>query len=408
MRTLAAMATVTVLAACATPGQVGDQVVKANIGQEQAHNRLLLLNVVRAYHRLPMHFSKVTAVRLPLGIGNPTFTAPTPWGPDFVTQVYQFSTQVSISQGVDSTPLDSQEFYRGITTPVSPTLLAYYLDQGWPQQMILHMFVRSVEIYEKQAGQPDKLVRRIENYPQKAAEFDKFQRAMQGLAGCELDTKITPSRTPYGPTYKDTQVGNGQGLAAAKTADLVLLPVDGKGEVSAPDNAVGYRFFKEQRVVELKFSKALDERADCIPPGEAQALAFAGPDARKGTVGGQKTAVLVLRSPEAMLYYLGELGRAQLSGQYDRSGRPDDRFPLIRYRSLRGESSTDGYTLFRLLKGRDANAAVTVEFEGETFSVPRSSSSDRSMHVLSLLTQIVALQNKAGESPFTSNVRLVQ
>lgn len=48
MRSLISIVGASMLFACATPSQVGDQVVKANIGQEQGHNRLLLLNVVRA------------------------------------------------------------------------------------------------------------------------------------------------------------------------------------------------------------------------------------------------------------------------------------------------------------------------------------------------------------------------
>jgi hypothetical protein len=63
------------ICACATAGQLGEQVVKSYVGQEQAHNALLLLNIARAYHRLPMHFSKITSIRMPLGIGNPFASA---------------------------------------------------------------------------------------------------------------------------------------------------------------------------------------------------------------------------------------------------------------------------------------------------------------------------------------------
>ena len=44
--------------------------------------------------------------------------------------------------------LNSQEFMRGITQPVPPSTMLYYLDQGWPQQLVLHMFVRSIEFYD--------------------------------------------------------------------------------------------------------------------------------------------------------------------------------------------------------------------------------------------------------------------
>lgn len=45
------------LTGCATQREFTEQVVKTNFAVEEAHNRVLLLNVVRALKQHPMHFT---------------------------------------------------------------------------------------------------------------------------------------------------------------------------------------------------------------------------------------------------------------------------------------------------------------------------------------------------------------
>jgi hypothetical protein len=401
------------LAGCATPNQFANSVVDANVAQELAHNRLVLLNIVRAYKRMPMHFSRMTAARVPVGVGNPTFALPTPFGPESLVLRYDWSTQLGIQQGVDSVPLDSQEFMRGITTPVSAGTMIYYLDQGWPQQMILHLFVRSIEVLERQPDGTDKLVQRYVNFPGNPERFGEFQKAIQGLLGCEIDP-VAGAPTPYGPVYAADKLGSLEALAAARAADLRLSPVDASGQLvtSKAQTVAGYQLFRDTRFTSLRFTDSPFERADCKVPGEdtssgklVRPTGVINTDDRlrpAGTDGKPRTAVFYLRSPEAMLYYLGEIGRAQLDAGHANA-------PQIAYRSDRSATgvSPGTATLFRLLRGAEADAAVAVAHEGETFSLPRGSSNDRSMHVVSLLTQIFGLHNKGNDPPATLNVRNV-
>lgn len=408
----ATAAVLVLLGGCATPNQFANAVVDANVSQELAHNRLVLLNIVRAYKRMPMHFSKMTAARVPVGIGNPTFTMPTPFGPESLVLKYDWSTQLGIQQGVDSAPLDSQEFMRGITTPVSASTMIYYLDQGWPQQMILHLFVRSIEVFEKRDGN-DVLIERFVNYPQNRHRFAEFQKALQGLAGCEIDAFSDRAPTPYGPRFEADRLGNLEALAAARTADLRLSPVDADGQVvSKPEQKIaGYQLFRDIRFTSLKFAKSIVESGACqVPSGPATGGVASSPTVLVNSpdkpqmldkaAPGQRTTVFVLRSPEAMLYYLGEIGRLQLDGK-----APDT--PRFNYGGVRSESGTSDAVLFQLKREAGADSAVSVSHEGEMFSIPRSTSGNRSMHVVSLMTQMLGLHNKGNEPPGTLNVRAV-
>lgn len=408
------------LAGCATPNQFANAVVDGNLAQELAHNRLVLLNIVRAYKRLPMHFSRMSAARVPVGVGNPSFEFPTPFGPESLILKYDWKTTLGIQQGVDSTPLDSQEFMRGITTPVSAVTMLYYLDQGWPQQMILHMFVRSIEVFEKEPDGTDTLVTRYINYPANPKRFEDFQTAIKGLAGCEIDSFADRAPTPYGPVYTADKLGNLEALAAARAADLRLSPVDAEGKVVVKPSqiTVGYQLFRDTRFTSLKIAKSPMDQTRCAIPGQVEdenkkalvvPLVVVNSDERvrsgsKQEAGENKpkprTAVFILRSPEAMIYYLGEIGRAQLDGSAPKAVR-------IQYRPERREQSDDGAVLFQLMRGAGDQAAVTVTHEGQSFSTPRGDSRDRSMHVVSLLTQMLGLHNKGNDPPSTLNVRSV-
>ncbi len=376
------------VAGCASTGQVADQVVKSNLAQESAQNQLLLLNIVRAYHRRPMHFTQISAIRLPVGIGNPSFTIPTPFGPDFSQQIYNVSTSIAVQQGVDTTVLNSQEFTRGITTPMPPSLLLYYLDQGWPQQMVLHLFVRKVEIYKGK-----ELVRGYINYPENPKAFAAFSAVMADLRGCEFEAKSLDGKA-YGPEYTPGQLLDIKGLAAAKGVELSLEPRG--ADLTKP---TGYQFVKPNKNVELSMESS--GRPCQLPDGATKVSAAATPEREKGTSGNEMSATFVLRSPEAMLYYLGEIARAQLDG--------NSQGPQFLYSPVRVETfDTDRATLFSLKRGATAEAAVSVEYEGVTYSVPKGSAADRSMHVLSLVTQVMGLQNKGTDLPSTANVRIVQ
>ncbi len=398
-----------ILAGCATTAQVADTAVRTNLVQEQAHNQLLVLNVLRAYERKPMHFTQISAVRLPVAFGNPTFSLPIPFGGDR-TRLYVLETEFGTQQSVDTVVLNSHEFTRGITTPVSPSLMLYYLDQGWPQQLVLHMFVRSIEFFDKNS----KLTERIDNYPSHKERFDRFQEVIKAFRDCELDLKS--ERVYYSASMQYNE--NLKDLAAARSAGLVPVAFDEKGAVTTDsEKAKSVRFAVESKALAIQLSEGVNGACDGSAVRADQIKATANVYVGPGEPGKrpQNAVRIILRSPEAMIYYLGEIARAQLDGQYSSTAKKTiyqpKGFPWIAHRPLRAadeEEALSKATLFAIEKGVSEGAALTVQYGETMFSVPKSSSDNRTMHVLSLVSQIFALQTKASELPATTSVRLVQ
>ena len=350
-----------------------------------------------------MHFMRLSALRGSASPASGGLTLSTPIGGD-ATNVYGVSTTLNFTRpSLEVQILDNQEFMRGITTPVQPATLLYYLDQGWPQQTVLHMFVRSIEFFEKkEKGTEPQLVQRLTNYPANRIRFAPFQEYMNDLVGYELTIDAQPVRTPYGPPYASAALATEtKGLAAARTADLELLGTDASGEITKAPQPSFYRFFKSRKESFLKLSNNPDlSDRRCAGPKKTQEIRFLlrSGDASNATAiqvsdtkEGESTVVFVLRSPEAMLFYLGELARAQLDGFYDQTGVPQIPGPMdaitISYGLSRDPQGSIGkqVKLFALSKGTLPEAVgISVEVEGQTYNVPAGSLTDRSMHVISL------------------------
>lgn len=401
-----------VLAACATPRQVADQNVNMSLAVEEANNRMLLLNVVRAYHRQPFHFFRVGVVRGPAGLGSVTTALPLPFGPDFTAQVYNFSAGYKPDQpSFDLTPLDSQEFMQGITKPISPRLIGYYLDQGWPRQLLLHMFVREIEIYENVDNVTRKTGRYL-NYPQNEDDMQKFSRVVASLRRCEIDLAEEKVVQKHGPPLTLDQHTPIEKLAAARTNDLTLVEDNGKYQLQRISKVPTLAIRMPANASPEDCAFVRDQERDPAVAREALAsapiAALLGRNADDPSPPGAGAPwryryVFVLRSVEAMIYYLGELTRLQLDGPLDNGVADGSRRRAVEI-GFEPFRSKPGDPLFVVRRGSAEPAAVSVEYWGEQYSIPRSAG--RASHVLSLVTQLLGLQNKATEAPVTGVVRV--
>ena len=388
-----------VLSGCATSGQVASQIVKSNVAQEQAENELLLLNIIRASQRKPMHFTQVSAIHLPVGFGNPTIGLPIPFGGDAI-HAYSFANSFAISQSVDTSVQNTQEFMRGITTQLPASTMTYYLDQGWPRGMVLMMFIRKIKKVENHEPKT------VTNYPEDLQAFEDFKAVLRDLEKCDLEVKSDDDK-PYGPAFRQTQL-DVKALAEARAASMSIANVDQDRSLEPK-----FEFSTASKGMHLALSSREDmhcrfESFSVETDRKADSKTKAGDRAAK-----DNSLTLFIRSPEAMLYYLGEITRSQLSHQYKGEGKTDgpaaDGFPQMDYdpneRLSKGNSS--GAVLFKVSLGTGDDPSLAVSYDGQSYFVARTSFTDQSTHVLSMMSQIIALQNKGTDLPSTATVRVI-
>lgn len=401
------------IAGCATQGDISSQSLKANLAVEDAHNQLLLVNILRAYKQRPMYFTGIRTLRGPLGSGSPTFSFRIPFGPDFTNNVYEFSPtfKPDVAQ-YDINVMDTQDFMRGITQPLPPKILQYYLDQGWPKQFVLHLFVREVRIFEGEASEG-----RLLNYPLDRTTLKSFQDWISAISLCDIVLERVDDFEPVGPILKDTEVRDIAKLAAMKKEGLSLIAVDEKGKpIKENVHAYGYQVRKlaEGVTFKLKTNPQCPEFPENIQQlmilADQTRLPLKVDDKIDSTGKKPRRAILLLRSPEAMLYYVGEIVRRQLEGTLDNPADKEEvRITLRHPEDAAKDKLITIFSVRRVPNGHTVRAAVSVTYDGETYVIPGTEEeAGRSMHVLSLISQLIGLQNKATDLPQTTTVRVIQ
>lgn len=360
------------LSGCVASQMITSRAVGYNKVLEDTNNQMLLLNVVRARYRHPMYFTGFTLIRgsqsLQVGTGNIAI----PFGGGSPNVTANPSVNLNINPSYDVAVLDTKEFMSGITTPVDMKTLKYYWDQGWSRQMLLFLFVRKIEL-----GQ-----RCLLNVPWNAAD-----------EGCEpgvprlneyLDRKLdivedpAPRRTPVGPpiTYAKGQVPGVGDIVNAYQNKLTLAKVN--------DNV--YQLYSESKGFVFQYCPDPEK---CDPKSRQHVAVASDTDSADET-----KPKIYIRSPEAVLFFLGELAREELEGRtppqmLDSGG---EKIPLFVVRS----SATP-----------PVSAALSVQYEGKWYYIPSGAEGGRSMHVLSLVNQILSLHKSRGELPATSAVTVV-
>lgn len=361
------------LTGCVSSQMITSRAVGYNKVVEDTNNQMLLLNVVRARFRHPMYFTGFTLIRgsqsLQVGTGN----AVIPFGgqaPSIYT--VQPHVDLNINPSYDVAVLDTKEFMAGITTPVDMKTIKYYWDQGWPRQMLLYLFIRKIDdgsrCYLNVPWNP-----RDEGCDSGVAKLNDYLTAK-----LDIVEDPTPRRVAVGPPVT---LANGQ---APGFGDIVNAYVNKLTIAKEKDNV--YQLYAETKG--FVFQYCPDPRR-CDPKNRQHVAVATETEAAD-----EKKPKIYIRSPEAVLFFLGELAREEMEGrpppQTLDSG--SEKVPLFVVRS----SATP-----------PLSAALSVEYEGKWYYIPSGAEGGRSMHVLSLVNQILSLHKSRTELPSTSAVTVV-
>jgi hypothetical protein len=339
-----------------------------NLVAEKAGNEMLLLNIVRASKRRPMYFTSFGKLT-----GSMTFAIGTgginiPFGK--IGTGLNGSYSIAPTAGYTNSPLfdvavlDTQEFTRGIMTPVPMTTIGYYRSQGWPKEMLLHLFIRRIDIRDQEG----KVLEEYVNYPGDPDLFVEFQKEIKKWDIVQVDnvTKIGE--------VDANEASKMQNLIEVQKAGLTLRPGKTKDKTELYSSQPTFAITLQKKGREVPF------------------------DELRGTI--------YFRSPHAMLYYLGEIVRAE-----NKTGNANIAMINISH----DPSATSSARLFyaREATNNDIAPCVSVDYEGTKYVIPEAPDTekgcrgDRSMQVLSLVSQLIGLQKKSGEVPATGVVSVI-
>ena len=169
-----ALCTSVVLSGCAiSPSVIKSDTLALGEVIEDTTNKLLVTNILRSRDKAPLHFADVPLMRESLQqsfsfswldfIG--ASRAP-PTTRDSVT----LGTSIQKTPSFDLNQLHSKEFITGISSPIDPKVVKYWLDRGLDRRIVLLLFFSAVEIVETHSEKGPVNTMRIMNSPRDAVD----------------------------------------------------------------------------------------------------------------------------------------------------------------------------------------------------------------------------------------------
>lgn len=365
------------LTGCATlpKEQVALGATEYNQTLEKAQNEMLLLNIVRASKRYPMYFTTLSDMKetqtygmsgdlvLPFGkVGNGYN------GAYSLTPKANFS----LSPVYTVAPLTSKDFIQGMLAPIKPETLAYFWEQGWPKEMLLYLIVSKIEEINANGKTTSYL-----NYPN-SNQFSDFQKKVKEIIGgheCKL-SESGGGEDNIGPQIEMRTANPDQlnSLIEIQKAGMLLKEVgNGKWQLAS------------KRKGKYVLSCANED-------GVAKLMEVV--DNSIGTSIPEKSTRIILRSPEGVIYYLGEILRAAEENKVLAIGNENCKDETLFFaRSKKSDSETYG------------KPYVEINYEGESYVIPRLKTGtsepcpNRSMHTLSLVSLLISKQQSGSDFP---------
>ena len=150
---LAASVLAASVGACAVIDRPDPRHDTINRAAANARNELILLNIIRASHSVPLNFvafSRVSGSQsAQANVGLPAFgLGPVPLVSSVQKQTVfgssVFNANTNVNNSFDISILESREFYHGLLTPVDLATVNYFGRQGYSRQLLFWLFVESV------------------------------------------------------------------------------------------------------------------------------------------------------------------------------------------------------------------------------------------------------------------------
>ena len=453
------------LIGCTSTEALGDRAIEYNKELEQSTNVTLLTNVVRASERVPMSFSRLGSMSYTGSLGlTPSTSFGIGAGSGEDNDTIGLSVQSNDSGVTPLEALTSQKYYQAITASIDPETVAFYRDRGWRDALLYSLFIEKIFMeqdflaaaneeeaecleFEKlgfssliecraMAFNPETLTENgkvyhvFDNDPDSVHKFARFHKISEivikdydvnleavtpkGVEAyypapfCGWDTVGEQIKFEAPFTLKDCERLTGfepmMTTAGLNGLDFSKLPADIR-------ILHGVAFKKQKNSKVLKFTKKSKPAGSAFEPGCTG----------EGASGDETQCKIriILRSPKDMVYFLGELLRAQSEKQNEYKSMcasegvtiskfrfgykalcPTDKDPSLFYLGSEEMSLTN--------RGIDLQneRMFPFEYNGQRYWVPTDDTlRGRTMQLVALLNELFFLNQEASEAPVVSVIQ---
>jgi len=192
MRRILALGLSMLLCGCVSPAIIKSDSLAFGEVIEDTTNKLLVVNVLRARDKAPLHFADIPVIRESMqqsaSLGIVEVAGPVAGTTQRNTRSGILNFQMSPS--FELTHLQSKEFITGISSPIDPKIVKYWLDRGLDRRIVLLLFFSSAEIVETRSENGPVNTIKIMNSPRDAIDVIHGRKhAFSGPEALKCDTQ---------------------------------------------------------------------------------------------------------------------------------------------------------------------------------------------------------------------------
>jgi hypothetical protein len=446
MKPIISLAMIVFLCGC-TASYVAGEAIASNKAVETETNTILVTNILRARDGVPTYYSDLSLLRgslqiegtiqAPIGIGDyrnwTGRSAVTPGG------------YVQVNPSFDIAPLNTQQFTKGINEPLDTRVFQYYLDRAIPPYTLLELFVDKIEDVRYEASQA--AITPLYNVPcddpardcgLRSAETGErfFDARLKAWTQSYLFLHAYKLLQPYGPAFplggtSQTVLAD---LARSAGPAVTLRPVRDAADPAGP------RLYRLYTVTD-NIAFCVSARGSMLPGRGQLSVTVRSQDGRRetkepyqvirvarNTVGNAAATISESADPSACV-------QTEVYAEYAPPSHTSDAYTVLHFRSVDGLIEFLGRMLrvpphlrplkFDISPDDAATARFSVAYGGRDYHVhdrrhripdhsgctetsEESRCEDRTLEVLTLVTQLLNLNKSHSELPSTPAVQVVQ
>jgi hypothetical protein len=180
-------AIVNILAGCLSPIAMHRAVIEYDRTVSYVEADLLLLNIARARHHRPVHFTAVSSVaatfdfRTSAGISGGIGRAV---DPDQRPINLEYAASVAENPTITIVPITGEEFTKRVLRPLDEDKVEFLVHQGYDINMVLRLMARGIAV---ETGDGPRV---LFNLPSQGEGYTEFRRRLLHLAGLDAERKL--------------------------------------------------------------------------------------------------------------------------------------------------------------------------------------------------------------------------
>lgn len=404
-RVLVSAAFVVLVGGCSAVDTIYSRHDTINRNTEQARNEAILLNILRASHSAPLNFISFATIsgttsasisagppQFLVGPGLPANASPGLFAPgrDFIFgNQGNLNVNGTASNNFVISTFETKDFYEALLRPVDLPVFNYFVRQGYSRELLFWLFADSVEetVQGKTYGYrfvPGKDRGCNSILGRKKCFDDLIEVAVASGLAVETRAIEKPSASASGSAKGSQKAGGG--VYARFCFDEVLKRRNDLGQTARGRERLG--FLLKSMWSQSHLPRCRDRSWKPEKENEADNATDTLEFIQTGTPVGTVRYRIITRSTFGIYRFLGQLLAA---------GGDDDLML----------SDDDDYNVLTLTRASAEQYCFdTVYYGGETYCVPDRAKNTK--QILSLLSQLVALQTNAQDLAITPTVRVLQ